>query len=84
LDNKKLFWFMASSCYKNKILDDIFPYIFLKDGIHFGVLMIKIKHFKVIISTYVSALFAEGIGLPCSHFTHIFINNMVRPLNPRP
>ncbi len=82
LDNEKLFRFMAPSRYKNRVPDDVFPYTYLKDDIHFGVPMIKIKHFKVIVSTCVSASFAAGIGLPRGHFTHIFIDEAGQATEP--
>lgn len=74
LDNEKMFRFMAPSRYKDQVPDDVRPYTYLKDAIHFGVPISRIKHFKVVVSTCVSASFAAGIGLPRGHFTHIFID----------
>ena len=82
LNNDKLFRFMAPSRHKLQVPDDVFPYTYLRDSIHFGVPMIKIKHFKVIVSTCVSASFAAGIGLPRGHFTHIFIDEAGQATEP--
>ncbi|KAF8632166.1 hypothetical protein AX17_004907 [Amanita inopinata Kibby_2008] len=82
LNKEKMFRFNAPSRYKNQVPDKVLGYSFLKDDIHFGVPMIRIKHFRVIVSTCVSASFAAGIGMPRGHFTHIFIDEAGQATEP--
>ncbi|KAF8630294.1 hypothetical protein AX15_003007 [Amanita polypyramis BW_CC] len=82
LNNEKLFRFMAPSRFKSQVPDDVLPFTHLKDDIHFGVPMVRIKHFRVIVSTCVSASFAAGIGLPRGHFSHIFVDEAGQATEP--
>jgi len=54
----------------------------LPDG-HFSVPpMARMKRFRVVVSTCVSASFASGIGLPRGHFSHIFVDEAGQATEP--
>lgn len=77
--NQKLFRFNAPSRHTKEIPAEVLKYSYLvpsKDDqqSHFGVPVDEVKLFRVIVSTCISGSFADCIGMPRGHFTHIFID----------
>ena len=75
LSPNQLFRFYAPSRDKDEAPDELLPYsVTTVDG-HFSVPpMARLKAFRVIVSTCVSASFAYGVGMPRGHFSHIFVD----------
>ena len=83
LGTDELFRFYAPSRFQNQVLDDLRPYTFTQANGHFGVPpMDRLKSFRVIVSTCVSASVFSGIGMARGHFTHIFIDEAGQATEP--
>ncbi|KAF8156820.1 RNA helicase [Crassisporium funariophilum] len=85
LTTEELFRFYAPSRYKNQVPDDLLPYTYTDSNGHFSVpgpLLTRVKRFRVIVSTCVSASFAAGVGMARGHFTHIFIDEAGQATEP--
>ena len=83
LNTNELFRFYASSRFKDQVPDDIRPYTFTQADDHFSVpSMDRLKNFKVIVSTCVSAAVFSGIGMARGHFTHIFVDEAGQATEP--
>ncbi|KAF9457917.1 P-loop containing nucleoside triphosphate hydrolase protein [Collybia nuda] len=75
LSTDELFRFYAPSRFKNQVPDELLPYAYLRDDTHFSVPpLARMKQFRVIITTCVSASVISGIGIPRGHYSHIFID----------
>jgi len=79
----ELFRFYAASRFMDQTPDKLRSYVCtLPDG-HFSVPpMARMKRFRVVVSTCVSASFASGIGLPRGHFSHIFVDEAGQATEP--
>ncbi|PFH46786.1 hypothetical protein AMATHDRAFT_50790 [Amanita thiersii Skay4041] len=87
LSKETLFRFNAPSRPRTAVPDDVLEYSYVRDDPRFeiwpfGVPMTRIKRFRVVASTCVSASFAAGIGMPRGHFTHIFIDEAGQATEP--
>ena len=83
LSSDQLFRFYAPSRFKNQVPDALLPYICTQSDGHFTVPVIaRLKSFRVIVSTCVSASFCAAIGMPRGHFTHIFIDEAGQATEP--
>ncbi|CAA7269336.1 unnamed protein product [Cyclocybe aegerita] len=79
----ELFRFYAPSRFKNQVPDELQPYTYTQGDGHFSVpIMPRMRRFRVIVSTCVSASFAAGIGMPRGHFSHIFIDEAGQATEP--
>ncbi|KAF8804655.1 RNA helicase [Phlegmacium glaucopus] len=77
-----LFRFYAPSRFKDQAPDELLPYTCVRDG-HFTVpTMARLKGFRVIVSTCVSASVCSNIGMARGHFTHIFIDEAGQATEP--
>ncbi|KAK0204309.1 P-loop containing nucleoside triphosphate hydrolase protein [Desarmillaria ectypa] len=77
-----LFRFYAPSRPKVAVSHELEPFTFVKNG-HFSVpTLARIRQFKVIVTTCVSASVFFGIGIPRGHFTHIFIDEAGQATEP--
>lgn len=62
--------------------DKLRSYTSTRDG-HFTVpIMSRLKRFRVIVSTCISASFCSGVGMARGHFTHIFIDEAGQATEP--
>jgi len=79
----ELFRFYAPSRFKDQVPDKLRSYVCtLPDG-HFSVPpMARMRRFRVVVSTCVSASFASGIGMPRGHFSHIFVDEAGQATEP--
>lgn len=78
----ELFRFYAPSRFEDQVPDELGPYTSTRDG-HFTVPpMARLKRFRVIIATCVSASFCSGVGMARGHFTHIFIDEAGQATEP--
>ena len=83
LSNDQLFRFYAPSRFKNQVPDALLPYTCTQVDGHFTVpVMARLKSFKVIVCTCVSASFCAAIGMPRGHFSHIFIDEAGQATEP--
>ncbi|KAF8156821.1 RNA helicase [Crassisporium funariophilum] len=83
LNTDELFRFYAPSRPKNQVPDDLLPCTYAQADGHFSVPLIsRVKAFRVIVATCVSASFASGIGMPRGHFSHIFIDEAGQATEP--
>ncbi|KAG7441319.1 P-loop containing nucleoside triphosphate hydrolase protein [Guyanagaster necrorhizus] len=74
LSSDKLFRFYAPSRPKIAVPDNLQPYTFMKSEYYAIPNSDKVKQFKVIVTTCVSAAVFFNIGVQRGHFTHIFID----------
>ena len=85
LDPEQLFRLVAPSQPLNGVSDVVKPYTYTYtqlDG-HFSVpIMPRMKAFKIIVLTRVSASIVSGIGMARGHFTHIFIDEAGQAMEP--
>ncbi|KAH9948069.1 P-loop containing nucleoside triphosphate hydrolase protein [Amylocystis lapponica] len=78
-----LFRFYAPSRFKDQVPDDLRRYSCATLNGHFSVPpMAILMHYRVIVSTCVSAGFAHGISMPRGHFTHIFFDEAGQATEP--
>jgi helicase MOV-10 len=83
LSKDELFRFYAPSRSKTDISDALLEYAYRNTDGHFSVPpMARLKRFRVIVTTCVSASFACGVGLPRGHFTHIFMDEAGQATEP--
>lgn len=75
LSTDEMFRFYAPSRFKKQVPDNLLPYTYLRDDLHFSVPpLARMKQFRVIVTTCVSASVISGIGIPRGHYSHIFID----------
>jgi len=84
LSKDDLFRFYAPTRSKEAVPDDLIPYSCRCDGeSHFSCpILARLKRFRVIVTTCVSASFAYGVGMPRGHFTHIFLDEAGQATEP--
>ncbi|KAF8632178.1 hypothetical protein AX17_004918 [Amanita inopinata Kibby_2008] len=83
LSNDVLFRFYAPSRSKHHIPDELLEYTYVRDDGHFGVpLIARMKRFRVVVTTCVSASVVSGIGLPRGHYSHIFVDEAGQATEP--
>lgn len=79
----ELFRFYAPSRFKDQVPDELRPYTHTQADGHFTVPpMARLKRFRVIVSTCVSASICSGVGMPRGHFSHIFIDEAGQATEP--
>jgi helicase MOV-10 len=77
-----LFRFYAPSRRKDLVLDELLSFAAISGG-HFSVPpMSRMRRFKVVVTTCVSASFAYGIGMTRGHFSHIFFDEAGQATEP--
>lgn len=83
LSTDELFRFYAPSRSNKLVSDELLPYTYVRDDGHFSVpLLSRMKRFRVIVTTCVSASFASGIGIPRGHYSHIFVDEAGQATEP--
>ncbi|KAF8895854.1 RNA helicase [Gymnopilus junonius] len=83
LNKDTLFRFYAPSRFKDQVPDELRDFTYTTADGHFSVPpMAKMKQFRVIITTCISASVASGIGMPRGHFSHIFIDEAGQATEP--
>ncbi|KAK2465577.1 hypothetical protein APHAL10511_002469 [Amanita phalloides] len=83
LNPDELFRFYAPSRSKEHVSVDILRYSCVKDNGSFGTPVIgRMRRFRVVITTCVSASVVSGIGLPRGHYSHIFIDEAGQATEP--
>ena len=83
MNSDELFRVVAPSRFKDQIPDAVKPFTCALPNGHFSVpAMAKLKSFKVIVSTCVSAAILSGIGMPRGHFCRIFIDEAGQATEP--
>ena len=83
LRTDELFRFYAPSRFKDQVPDELRSYTSTQADGHFTVPpMARLKRFRVIVSTCVSAAFCSGIGIARGHFSHIFIDEAGQATEP--
>jgi len=87
LTTDELFRFYAPSRFKNQVADDLLSYTYTTPDGHFAVpggsmAATRMKRFRAIVTTCLSASIASGIGMPRGHFSHIFIDEAGQATEP--
>lgn len=83
LNTNELFRFYGPSRFKEQVPEDLLSYTFMQKDGHFNVpSMDRLKKFKVIVSTCVSAAVFSGVGMDRGHFGHIFIDEAGQATEP--
>jgi helicase MOV-10 len=83
LGSDVLFRFYAASRNKDQVPDELLAFTALNADRHFSVPpMARLRRFRVIVTTCVSASFAYGIGMPRGHFTHMFFDEAGQATEP--
>ncbi|KAL0574390.1 hypothetical protein V5O48_007565 [Marasmius crinis-equi] len=89
LDTNQLFRLNAPSRRKNTVPADVLPYTYTlpdpNNQKHFSIPppgLEKMKLFRVVVSTCVSAAIVFGIGVPAGHYSHIFIDEAGQATEP--
>ena len=79
----ELFRFYAPSRERGAVPPDLLPYTFANgDGTFSHPPLDKVKKFRVIVSTCISAAFTYGIGVERGHFSHVFIDEAGQATEP--
>jgi helicase MOV-10 len=89
LNKDQLFRFYAPSRNRESVPDDLRDYAYWRQGAEDGMRgsfslppLARVKQFRVIVTTCVSAAFAYGTGMPRGHFTHIFVDEAGQATEP--
>jgi hypothetical protein len=84
LNTDQLFRFYAASRFKNQAPDRLLDYAHFLPGTEtFSVPpMARLRRFRVIVATCVSASVPYGIGMPRGHFSHIFVDEAGQATEP--
>ncbi|KAK0191915.1 RNA helicase [Armillaria mellea] len=83
LGTDTLFRFYAPSRPKPAVPLELEPFTYVNDDGNFSVpILPRVRQFRVIVSTCVSASVFFGIGVPRGHFTHIFIDEAGQATEP--
>ncbi|KAG6877586.1 hypothetical protein C0993_005916 [Termitomyces sp. T159_Od127] len=80
---REMFRFYAPSRAKDQVPLELLDYAYaLPDG-HFSVPSVaRMKRFRLVVTTCVSASFASGIGIPRGHYSHIFVDEAGQATEP--
>lgn len=83
LNTDELFRFYAPSRNKEQVSLELREYTYTKAEGHFSVpLLSRMKRFRVVVTTCVSASVVSGIGIPRGHYTHIFCDEAGQSTEP--
>ncbi|KAK0204308.1 P-loop containing nucleoside triphosphate hydrolase protein [Desarmillaria ectypa] len=83
LGEDALFRFYAPSRPKQAVPHELKPFTYVNEDGNFSVpILSRVRQFRVIVSTCVSASVFFGIGIPRGHFTHIFIDEAGQATEP--
>lgn len=83
LSTADLFRFYAPSRFKDQVPDEILEYTHARADGHFSVpTMARMKRFRVVVTTCVSASVVSGIGIPRGHYSHIFLDEAGQATEP--
>ncbi|KAJ7746485.1 P-loop containing nucleoside triphosphate hydrolase protein [Mycena maculata] len=79
----ELFRFYAPSRGKDQVPLELQNYTYARPDGHFSVPpLARMKRFRVVVSTCVSASVVSGIGIPRGHYTHIFVDEAGQATEP--
>ncbi|TCD60518.1 hypothetical protein EIP91_009945 [Steccherinum ochraceum] len=79
----KLFRLYAPSRGKDQVDTSLHDFACISPDGHFAVpSLIRLKSYRVVISTCVSASVMHGVGIPRGHFTHIFVDEAGQATEP--
>ena len=79
----ELFRFYAPSRSNDQVPSELTAFTYTRDDGHFSVPpMARMKGFRVVVATCLSASVASGIGMPRGHFSHIFIDEAGQAAEP--
>ncbi|KAF8621326.1 hypothetical protein AX15_007864 [Amanita polypyramis BW_CC] len=82
-DTDEVFRFYAPSRSKTQVPTEMLEYTYVRDDGSFGVPpMARMKRFRVVVTTCVSASVVSGIGIPRGHYSHIFIDEAGQATEP--
>ncbi|KAM6492610.1 P-loop containing nucleoside triphosphate hydrolase protein [Amanita muscaria] len=84
LNTDELFRFYAPSRSKTQVTSDMLEYTHVRDvdGCFSVPPIARMKRFRVIVTTCLSATVVAGIGIPRGHYTHIFIDEAGQATEP--
>ncbi|KAJ7150890.1 P-loop containing nucleoside triphosphate hydrolase protein [Mycena crocata] len=83
LSTDELFRFYAPSRNKDQVDLELREYTYTKPDGHFSVPpLARMKRFRVVVTTCVSASVVSGIGIPRGHYTHIFCDEAGQATEP--
>ncbi|KAJ6572162.1 P-loop containing nucleoside triphosphate hydrolase protein [Mycena capillaripes] len=83
LTTDALFRFYAPSRHKDQVSLELREYTYAKPDGHFSVPpLARMKRFRVVVTTCVSASVVSGIGIPRGHYTHIFCDEAGQATEP--
>ncbi|KAJ7931318.1 hypothetical protein B0H13DRAFT_1858158 [Mycena leptocephala] len=83
LSTDELFRFYAPSRNKDQVALELREYTYAKPDGHFSVPpLARMKRFRVVVTTCVSASVVSGIGIPRGHYTHIFCDEAGQATEP--
>lgn len=82
LSTDELFRMYAPSRFKNQVPDQPLDYTYTTRGLFSVPLMARMKQFRVVVTTCVSASVPYGIGMPRGHFSHIFVDEAGQATEP--
>ncbi|TFK41436.1 RNA helicase [Crucibulum laeve] len=83
MTNDQLFRFYAPSRFKNQVPDSLLAFTYIRPDGHFSVPpMARMKAFRVVVTTCVSASVLSGIGMARGHYSHIFIDEAGQSTEP--
>ncbi|KAJ7484319.1 P-loop containing nucleoside triphosphate hydrolase protein [Mycena latifolia] len=83
LSTDELFRFYAPSRNKDQVALELREYTYTKSEGHFSVPPLsRMKRFRVVVTTCVSASVVSGIGIPRGHYTHIFCDEAGQSTEP--
>ncbi|KAJ7669407.1 P-loop containing nucleoside triphosphate hydrolase protein [Mycena polygramma] len=83
LSTDELFRFYAPSRHRDQVALELRDYTYTKPDGHFSVPPLsRMKRFRVVVATCVSASVVSGIGIPRGHYTHIFCDEAGQATEP--
>ncbi|KAJ7154602.1 P-loop containing nucleoside triphosphate hydrolase protein [Mycena filopes] len=83
LSSDELFRFYAPSRNKEQVSLELREYTYARPDGHFSVPpLARMKRFRVVVATCVSASVVSGIGIPRGHYTHIFCDEAGQATEP--
>ncbi|KAF9260599.1 P-loop containing nucleoside triphosphate hydrolase protein [Marasmius fiardii PR-910] len=78
-----LFRAYAPSRHKEQVPLELLPFTYRNDNGHFSVPpLARMKRFRVIVTTCISASIVSGIGIPRGHYSHIFVDEAGQATEP--
>ena len=83
LSTEELFRIYAPSRFKSQVPDELLAYTYIRQDGHFSVPpLARMKRFRVVVTTCISASIVSGIGIPRGHYSHIFVDEAGQATEP--